>query len=114
MSMNFHISAKREIFVPATNEYDYQYETLWVYQTPTKVTEQLIESENPLGSYIEWVRKNFSMNEEISIYSEDDIFGEYEPVKTVTVNEAEEHITELLEKISTLKEKGYELEFSVC
>jgi len=76
-------------------------------QTPTEITKKILNSDNKLQTYIEFV--NDRINEEYieNIYSEDDYFEECEPIAFVKGNYATDHINELYDFID--KHKGWEL-----
>lgn len=59
MSTNFHINAKREIFIPKINKYEEQYIWFDCIQTPSVDTQVLMSSKDPIKAYKKWVKINF-------------------------------------------------------
>jgi hypothetical protein len=55
MSTNFHIYAVRDILVIKTNKKEQQYKNFKCLQTPTSHTWIMMNSENPIEAYKEWV-----------------------------------------------------------
>lgn len=114
MSMNFYISAKREILIVGTGETDYQWERFDVWQTPTNVSYSLLNSENPIESYINWVNeRGKTLIREVPVYDPNDIFCEGEPIGTELYDPAKEHIDELRKWLTMIEKGKYKLEFEV-
>lgn len=106
MSMNIKFLGKREIQVVKTGEIDIQECYIDVIQTPTKVTYEILNSENPVKTYIDWVIET-SQDEIEPRYSDDDIFCEREPIRYETVNYGKIHVQEFQKEIDTLEGEGY-------
>jgi len=113
VSINFHISIKREIYNKVGKHLGTQHLNFDTWQTPTKVTNEIMNSSNPIEKYKEWV---MSISEDIeeNIYEKDDPFGEREPIGIQIYNPAEEHIAELNEFINDAYREEYEISFYSC
>lgn len=85
MSMNIYITAEREITF--NGEPDTQVVAFDAIQTPTKITNEILESGNPSQTYIDWVLNEVSYKE---------------------------HVKEFKEWIEEHKNKGYTIRFSEC
>ena len=110
MSMNIHIYAKREVIVTATGEKDFQWKRFDAWQTPTNVSYAIANSDNPVESYIGWVKSiGKGLIREVPVYAEDDIFGERNPLRYETCDPAQEHIDDLNEWIDHVKSQHYEV-----
>lgn len=107
MSMNIHIIAFRKVYTKSGRESE-QSEFFNCYQTPTVVSEAILDSDNPIQAYKEWVLSN-GCDKEIVVYAEDDIFGENTPIGTDIVNYAKQHCEELDDWISKMEEEEYEI-----
>jgi hypothetical protein len=83
------------------------------FQTPTLITYEIIKSNDPRQAYIDWVLKNFSLDEVVYIYEEDDLFGEKPPVGTKMYNAAKEHVENFLKWMTEVEEEGYTVKFEV-
>jgi uncharacterized membrane protein len=72
-------------------------------QTPTEITKKILNSDNKIRTYIEYI--NERMNEDYieNIYSVDDIFEEDEPIAITKGNHATDHINELNDFINNHK-----------
>ena len=90
MSMNLSLVGKRDIYIPSIDKHEVQYKTIHLYQTPTTITYQAMDSGDTMQSYLEYVA---------SVVNEP--------------NELKEHIQELNHEIAELKEQGYKIEFEV-
>ena len=90
MSMNLSLVGKRNIYIPSIDKHDVQYKTIGLYQTPTTITYQAIESDDTMKSYLEYVA---------SVVNEP--------------GELNEHIQELKHEIDELEKRGYKVEFEV-
>jgi hypothetical protein len=110
--MNIHISATREAMVIKTGETFTQTIRFDCWQTPTKVSYQIIENENPLEAYKEWAidRKDVGT---FLIYEEGDFFKEREPIGESIVNYSEDHVNELNEWIEMCAECDYDIKVEV-
>ena len=110
MSMNIHFKATREIMVIKTGAIDTQsvYNSVW--QTPTEVTYQIKGSEDPIQAYKDWVMTQEGCVYTDSVYAEDDIWCEREPIGTVTVDPRTQHLDEFEMWIRHMEEQGYTIE----
>ncbi len=109
MSINFRIYAEREIFIPSVNKSDTQQESFHYWQTPTKASYQIIESDNPIQAYKDWVLSN-ARDEQEDVY--DDPFDDV-PSGTKTVNYGKEHVVQLDKWISEVESDGYVIKYEV-
>lgn len=110
MSMNIYIEAKREVIVTATGEKDFQWKRFDAWQTPTNVSYAIVNSDNPLESYVNWVKEvGEELVCEIPVYAPDDFFCEGAPVSHETYDPAQEHIDDLNEWIDHVKSQHYEV-----
>lgn len=110
MSTNFHIRAHRRVQVLTTGKIEVQAIYPDVYQTPTKVTLEIIKSSDILQAYFDYVLAS-SKDYEEPVYEEGDIFGEKLPVGVRVVNYGKEHVDGLKKYISELEKDGYEIDF---
>lgn len=106
MSMNVHIVGEREIFIPSVNKKDIQRVNFGCVQTPTKVSYEILNSENPIKEYKDWVLSRFE-DEVEDVYADDDIFCERDPIGTEIHNFGKIHTQELEEWISSAESNGY-------
>ena len=105
MSMNIAISATREIFIPAVNQYDTQTVFFDCIQTTTKETDQILRSENPIRAYKLVVLSSFE-DEEENEYADDDDYYET-PIGTKIVNYGVEHVADLEAWIEEKMKAGF-------
>lgn len=110
MSMNLHVEAKRSVTVNKTGKGSVQVERFNLWQTPTNVTREILQSGDHLTAYINWVLED-CMVETIPQYAPEDIFCEGEIVGYIEHCAADEHVNELKEWINTMLDEGYEIEF---
>jgi hypothetical protein len=110
MSTNLHLYAKREILIVKTGKLDTQSIHYDLYQTPTKVTEKCLKSENILQTYFDYVM-SISKDEVEDVYAEDDVFSEKSPIGKKIVNYSVDHIKSLNDFILDITSNGYEIEF---
>lgn len=110
MSTNIHIVGKREVMVVKTGKISTQHTQFGAYQTPTKVTFEIMNSDDKIKAYKDWVL-SVTVEETRSVYAEDDIFQEGEPVGTETYNHGREHLVEFDEWVKNATEEGYDVEF---
>ncbi len=109
MSTNLHIIGVRDVTVNKTGEQSKQHISFNVYQTPTKVTRQLLASNDVIQAYKDWVN-SYRAEYEDPVYHEDDIFEEGEPIGFVTVCNEDEHIKSLDEFLKRCENEGYTIE----
>lgn len=116
MSMNLHVAGSREITVNVPGSTSLQFiepQTIRfdLYQTPTKVTYEILRSENQAQAYRDWVIADRWYEYEELVYAEDDIWEEREPIGTRTICHAEYHLQEFDEFIEQCQKEGYTIEF---
>lgn len=116
MSMNVIIIATRKISFKKKNgemHDSVQMETFRAWQTPTKITYEILESQDPTQAYIDWILRERSRDEELPLYADEDFLGIGEPVGTQIVNEGKEHVEEFLTWVKQVEEEGYMVEFEM-
>ena len=109
MSMNIHISATREVMVIKTRETSKQTIRFDCWQTPTDDSYEIIEKENPLEAYKEWVIAQNDVGT-FPLYDKSDFFKKGEPIGETTVNYSENHVNELNKWIKMCEKGGYYIE----
>lgn len=115
MSMNVYITAEREITFRKRNGEtgtDTQTVKFDAWQTPTKVTYEIVGSTDPARAYINWIESR-SRDEQVPVYAEDDIFGENEPVGYEVYNAGKEHVQTFREWVAEVEEDGFTVKFEV-
>jgi len=112
MSMNIEIKVVAKAIIIKTGEEFENVVDFNVIQTPTDVTYKIMESENKMEEYENYVT-SVSKDEEVPVFAEDDVFQEEEPVGYKTVNEGEEHLVELHNEVKYYTNKGYDIIFDV-
>lgn len=110
MSTNIHIIGKRDVMVIKTGKVSEQTIKFGAYQTPTKVTFEIMKADDKVKAYKDWVL-SVSVDEEQPVYADDDIFQEGEPVGTETYNYGREHLVEFDKWVKNVTDEGYEVEF---
>lgn len=116
MSMNVIIIATRKITFKKKNgemHDSVQMETFRAWQTPTKITYEILESQDPTQAYIDWILRDRSLDREVPVFTEDDIFGDGAPVGTKIVNEGKEHVEEFRAWVEQVEEEGFTVAFEV-
>ena len=112
MSRNIRIEARRIIQVVKTGAIDTQTTEFDVWQTPTRVTWDIMNPESVdlrLQAYRDWVIS--ACEDEIeNVYAEDDPFQECNPVGTVVINFGRDHISKLDEWLRLVELEGWEVE----
>lgn len=106
MSMNVHIVGEREILIPSINKKDIQRTSFNCLQTPTKVSYEILNSENCIQAYKEWILGRFK-DEVVDVFADNDPFCEREPIGTKIYNYGIIHTQELEEWISSAESDGY-------
>jgi hypothetical protein len=76
MSLNVCFEAVREIRVLKTGRKDIQRTVYEVWQTPTKVTQRIVGSQDPIQEYRNWVSEQVGCVTEEDTYAPDDLFCE--------------------------------------
>jgi len=106
MSMNIHFQGTREILVLATGLKEKQVLGIPVWQTPTDITYNIVESDNPVKAYAKWAAGQTGEETE-PVYAEDDIWNEGEPIGTRTYNLGRLHAAEFLRTVRMMVRQGY-------
>ena len=109
MSMNIHIVSKIDTLL-ASGEIRIIQEDFGLWQTPTKITKQILESRNRFNEYERWVM-NITESEILPIYAQYDPFGDSEPIGTKEVHVGEEHIKELRKWIKDHSDEEWIIEW---
>jgi hypothetical protein len=115
MSMNIYISAFRTIRFTrkdGTEGSDMQEVRFDSRQTPTKVTYNILHSDDPAQAYIDWLRSN-SVDEVIPTYAEDDHWCEGVPTGSYVFNAHEEHIKEFQEWLLHVEAEGFTVQYDI-
>jgi len=110
MSTNLHVSAIREVTVNSTGEQSWQVDKFDLWQTPTKVTYAILETDDPYSAYIKWVLELRTVRT-IPRYAPNDFFQEGEIVGYDTYCSEDSHIDELATWHKAMIDNGYEIEF---
>jgi hypothetical protein len=110
--MNIEIIATRDIQVIKTGKIDEQTMIFDAYQTPTNITYKIHDSEDPIQTYIDWVRSG-AEDFEYPIYADDDFLNERDPVGYEIYNAEKRHIEDFLEWVQYATNEGYEIKFRV-
>ena len=111
MSMNIEICGKREITVNKTGAVEIQEWSRSAWQTPTEITYAILKSANPVEAYKEWVMtQSFELQD--SVYAEDDIWREKEPIRFESYDPAKIECDSLTEWIAEITALGYVVELS--
>ena len=106
MSINLHLEAQIDA---TSNIGKYRIrDTFGLHQTPTKITERILNSNNIKQEYITWVLEN-SYVDKIEIYAPEDVFCELEPIGYEERNCSEEHIKDLEKWL--LDHEGWKIEW---
>ena len=111
MSMNIGFKATREIQVVKTGAIETQsmyFTSVW--QTPTEVTYQIKGSEDPIQAYKNWVMAQEGCVYTDSVWADDDIWHECEPIGTVTVDLRAQHMDEFELWIRHMEQQGCTIE----
>ncbi len=93
MSFNLHLSATVTCIIKGKPKK--LYEKFDLFQTPTKITDEILASADIKQAYYDWI-KSHSEDEKIPVYA-NDFFGEGVPIGYKTINEGLMHI-EVLEQ----------------
>ena len=108
MSTNFHIKAKRSIYIPSINWAEFQYKILHVWQTPSEVTRKLIEANDPLEAYFDYMRSRAV----VLYYEYSPSMGfeyDWDGFSMIMDCEVSKHILILKKEIKNLQKEGYEM-----
>jgi hypothetical protein len=110
MSMNLHVDATRAVTVHKTGEQSVQVVKFDLWQTPTKVTNAILDKEDKLAAYIDWAEEQRQVVS-IPVYASDDIFCEGPIVGYEEHDTVDEHINELTDWCKEMTDGGYTIEF---
>ena len=116
MSMNIFITASRKItFKKKDGRRSSSIQTVVfsTYQTPTRVTYEILESTNPAQTYIDYILAECSVDEEEPVFADDDIYGEGKPVGIEIYNAGKEHVEEFKAWIAQVEEDGFTVKFEM-
>ena len=101
MSMNLYVERSRNATAVVKGKkkrfVDRSSFNLW--QTPTEVTRRLLQEKDTLAAYCDWVLSS-SVEYELKIYAEDDIWQERDPIGVEVCNDGKDHIESLLEWVN--------------
>lgn len=116
MSMNILITASRKITFKKKNGKrggEIQSGEFRALQTPTQVTYDILESNDPAQTYIDWVLAECSQDEIEPVFAEDDIWQEGDPVGTRVWNHGKEHVEKFRAWIKDVEENGFTVKFEM-
>lgn len=116
MSMNIMITATRKITFKKKNgkrSGDIQTVKFNEWQTPTKITKEILASKDPAHAYINWVLTECSHDIETPVFAEDDIFENGEPIYTEIFNPGKAHVEEFCAWIANVEENGFTVKFDM-
>ena len=114
MGMNVYIRASREIRVVKTGKTTLQAISFNAWQTPTAVTYDIVYGSNPIEAYKNFIRaESVNMDIDESLFDEDDILEEREPIGKRIYNPALHHIELFDEWLNMCSEEGYTVEFDM-
>lgn len=108
--MNLHVTGYRTVIVEKTGKKDIQTINFSLNQTPTNTTRAILNSDDRIQAYKDWVNSERREYEE-PVYAKDDIWEEGEPIGTKIVCYSDEHLKDFDEFIKDCEEDGYELHF---
>ena len=109
MSTNIQFQATRDIQVVKTGAVEQQTEFFPnVWQTPTRVTERILHSADPIQAYKDWVLDGQEDQVE-DVYATDDPFCEGPVVGQRTFNYGTEHCKEFDKWIKDVTDRGFEI-----
>ena len=109
MSMNICFEAVSEVQVVKTGQLSVQTdEATMVWQTPTAVTYAILEAEDQVKAYCDWVL-SLAKDETEPVFDEDDIWGEREPIGERIYNYGRDHVKEFQEWVKSRVEQGYDI-----
>lgn len=108
MSMNFKVYAERNVIVAGYHGNDEDVQTVFypnMQQTPTKLTEQLLNSQNPFETYCQWLVSKFVPFE---VEFENDFTGKTE---TYLENDGPTMVRELREWKQDMEQQGFTISY---
>jgi hypothetical protein len=83
------------------------------WQTPTRVTQEILASKDPAQTYIDWILAECSIDIETPVFSDTDIFSDGEPIGTEVFNAGKEHVEEFRAWIKDVEENGFTVKFEM-
>lgn len=110
MSTNLNVYGIRAVTVNATGEQSSQVIRFDLWQTPSKITEQILASSDIIQAYKDWVSAD-KVEEVVDVYADDDYFQEHPPIGVKTVCDADEHLADFDEFIEQCADGYYQLTF---
>lgn len=110
MSMNICITGSREVVVVKTGKTETQTTNFNCWQTPTKVTRNILKSEDKVQAYKDWVR-SIDRTDTVEVFADDDFFCKNGPISTKVVDLGAEHIGDFERWIEWCEGSGYTIEF---
>lgn len=114
MSMNILITAHRDVKVVKSGKITRQSITFNVWQTPTTVTYNILNSSNKAETYKNWIRaESANMDLDENLFDEDDNLEEREPIGKRIYNPGLHHIELFDEWLNMCDEEGYTVEFEM-
>jgi len=109
--MNIYITGTQDCMVIKTGKKFVKTVEFGAIQTPTDVTDTILEAEDKAQAYIDWVL-SIGEDEQEPIYAEEDIFGLGEPVGCQTFNYCKEHVAEFKEWLELMEREGFDVNFN--
>jgi hypothetical protein len=116
MSMNIMITASRKItFKNKAGKRTGSIQTgnFNAYQTPTQVTYDILASKDPAQTYIDWVLRDCSRDEEVPVFAPEDIWEEDNPIGVRVWNRGKEHVEEFRAWINDVEENGFTVKYEM-
>jgi hypothetical protein len=115
MSMNIMITASRKITFKKKNGKrggEIQTVEFRALQTPTQVTYDILASQDPAQTYIDWVLAECSRDVVEPVFAEDYLLGD-SPTGTRVWNAGKEHVEEFRAWIEHVEEEGYTVKYEM-
>jgi len=112
MSMNILIQATQQVQVIKTGKIRERRIQFSAWQTPTKITWDIVNSSKPADVYKDWILANTEDQTE-AVFAETDIWEDGEPIGTKVVNLGKEHVAEFDDWLKMCEEEGFEVSFRV-
>ena len=116
MSMNILIFAERKITFKKKNGKrgsEIQTTRFNELQTPTEITKQILASNDPSQTYIDWVLRDCSHDNLEPVFAEDDIFQEGQPIATNVWNAGKWHVEQFRAWIKDVEDNGFTVKFEM-
>ena len=96
MSMNIHLEAHTEAILKNGQTYKInEHFTCW--QTPTKITYQILKSPNKVQAYSDWVNSHDNTETFPNFMPEDALNPDRQPISYTTIDYGQEHLKALQE-----------------